>query len=152
MIKDFRHVCIIVRNLDRSLRFYRDILRLRVYKILNVEGEYPETVLGIKGLKLTYVKMRSSNQSKEKPPILELHYWKNPKIGSPKKGYNHISFTVEDIDYEYKRLSKLGVRFISKPVKTPYSNTKVCFCYDPDNNLIEFIEELKSKDRAPRPH
>jgi catechol 2,3-dioxygenase-like lactoylglutathione lyase family enzyme len=86
--------------------------------------------------------MRSLFQSKNSPPILELHCWKNPRI-PPKFCHNHISFTVKDLDYEYKRLRRLGVKFISKPIKTPYANTKVCFCYDPDKNLIEFIEDLK---------
>ena len=124
------------------MRFYRDILGLKVFKILDVEGKYPETLLKIKGAKLTYVKMYFPRESKERPAVFELHYWRNSRI-PPKPGYNHISFTVEDIDYEYKRLSKLGVKFISKPLKTPYTNTKVCFGYDPDNNLIEFVEELK---------
>jgi len=139
MIKDFRHTCIVIKNLKRSLKFYRDILGLKVEKILNVEGKYPETVLGIKKVKLSYVKMKGCNF-----PFLELHCWKNPKI-LPKPSYNHISFTVKDLDYEYKRLKRLGVKFISKPTKTPYADTKVCFCCDPDNNLIEFIEDLKSK-------
>lgn len=149
MIKNFRHACIVVRNLDKSLKFYRDILGLKVFKILNVEGKYPETVLNIKGIKLTYVKMHSPAQSKDSPPIFELHSWKNPRI-LPRRGYNHISFTVEDIDYEYKRLNKLGVKFISKPIKAPDSNTKVCFGYDPDNNLIEFVEELKRYHARPQ--
>lgn len=144
MIKNFRHACIVVRNLDKALKFYKDILGLKVFKILTVEGKYPETVLNIKGVKLTYVKMRSSNQSKNSPAIFELHYWQNPRI-LPKPGYNHIAFTVENIDYEYKRLRKLGVKFISQPIKAPHSNTKICFGYDPDNNLIEFVEELNNE-------
>jgi len=142
MIKDFRHACIVVRDLDKSLKFYRDILGLKVDNILTVKGKYPETVLNIKGIKLTYVKMRTPNQSKNSPPIFELHYWQNPKI-SPRSGYNHISFTVDDIDYEYKRLSKLRVKFISPPQKAPNGDTKVCFAHDPDKHLIEFVEELK---------
>lgn len=144
MIKNFRHACIIVKDLDRALKFYRDIIGLKVSKVLTVEGKYPETVLGIKGVKLTYVKMYSPHQSEDNPPIFELHCWKNPRV-LPRQGYNHISFTVEDIDYEYKRLNKLGIKFISKPIEGPDRNTKVCFGYDPDNNLIEFVEELRHK-------
>ena len=141
MITNFRHVCLVVDNLEESLKFYRDIIGLKVSKILTVEGEYPETAFNIKGIKLTYVKMHTSNQVKDSPPIFELHHWENPRTLS-KTGYNHISFTVEDIDYEYKRLTELGVRFISKPITTPDSNTKICFAYDPNNYLIEFVEEL----------
>lgn len=141
MIKNFRHTCLVVSNLEESLKFYKDIIGLKVFKKLTVEGEYPETAFNIKGIKLTYVKMHSPNQAKDSPPIFELHYWENPRM-LPKAGYNHISFTVEDIDYEYKRLSKSGVKFISKPITAPDNNTKICFGYDPDKNLIEFVEEL----------
>jgi lactoylglutathione lyase len=138
----FRHICILVNNLDKSLKFYRDIIGLKVSKILNLRGAYPEALLNIKGIKLTYVKMRSPGQPKNSPPVFELHYWKKPRVLS-RPGYNHISFTVKDIDNEYKRLSKLGVKFISRPIKTPGGNTRVCFAYDPDKNLIELVEELK---------
>ena len=144
MIKKFRHTCIVVRDLDKSLKFYRDVMGLKVFKILTVKGKYPETVLNIKGVKLTYVKMHSPNQPKNSPPIFELHYWINPRRLS-RAGYNHISFTVENIDHEYKRLSKLGIKFISKPIKAPDRKTKICFGYDPDNNLIEFVEELDER-------
>ena len=142
MIKGFRHVCIVVHNLDTALKFYRDVLGLKVSKIVTVKGRYPQTALNMKKVILTYVKMRSQNQTKYSPPIFELHYFVSPKI-LPKAGYNHISFTVKELEDEYRRLSILGVKFISRPIKATDGNTKVCFAYDPDKNLIEFVEELK---------
>lgn len=141
MIKGFRHTCLVVKDLEKSLNFYCDILGLKVKKIIELEGEYPEKILGVKGIKLIYVKMCSQNQPQNSPPIFELHFWKKPKI-KINPGYNHISFTVKNLDYEYKRLKKLGVKFISPPTKTPYTNTTVCFCYDPDKNLIELVEDI----------
>jgi len=143
MVRNFRHVCLITRNLDKSLKFYRDILGLKVSKILTVEGGYPETALNIKGIRLTYVKMRSPRQPRGSPPVFELHYWERPRMRPEKPGYNHISFTVDDIDRVYKRLHKAGVRCVSRPVKAPEGVTKIFFGYDPDGNLIEFVEELK---------
>ena len=139
MIKGFRHACILISDLNKSLKFYRDILGFKVSKVTTLKGKYPEAVLGIKGIRITYVKLYAPNQAKKTAPILELHYWKNPKK-IPKKTYNHISFTVEDIDYEYQRLRNQGVKFISHPIKPPYRSSKLCFAYDPDGNLIEFIE------------
>ncbi len=108
----------------------------------NIEGRYPQTVLNVKGIKLTYVKLRTQNQPKKNPAVFELHYWKKPKISKRAK-YNHISFTVDNMDREYERLKRRGVRFISRPMQAPHGETKICFGYDPDNNLIEFVEELK---------
>jgi lactoylglutathione lyase len=145
MIKNFRHVCIVVSNLEKSLKFYRDILGLKVYRILTVKGKYPETLLHKKGIELTYVKLRTPDQPKHSPAVFELHYWHNPRI-SPQPGYNHVSFTVENLDSEYKRLKKSGVKLLSPPIKAPDGRTKVCFALDADKYLIEFIEEL-AKDR-----
>ena len=144
MIKNFRHACVAVRDLDAALKFYRDILGLKVSKIITTQGRYPERALNIKGIKLTYAKLRAPGQSKKSPEILELHCWQRPKITSC-KGYNHISFTVKDLGDLYKRLSKSGVSFISGPLKAPHGLTKICFAYDPDNNLIEFVEDLKKR-------
>lgn len=144
MIKDFRHACIVVKDLNRSLKFYRDILGLKVFKICSVRGRYPQAVFNIKGVKLTYVKMYAPNQSRDQRPVFELHCWRKPRI-LPKKGYQHISFSVKDIDYEYNRLTKLGLKFISRPVSAPNRKTKICFVYDPDNNLIELIEDAIKK-------
>lgn len=142
MVKNFRHTCIIVSNLAKSLRFYQDILGLRVFKILTIKGEYPEKLFKKKGIKITYAKLRAPGQKRSAPAIFELHYWQKPLL-LPKPGYVHLSFSVANLASEYQRLSKKGVRFISPPVKTPYLNTKVCFAYDPDNYLIEFVEDLK---------
>ena len=142
MIKSFRHTCIIVNNLNKSLKFYRDILGLRVDKILTVAGKYPETAFNIKGIKLTYAKLRAPCDPKNSPPVFELHCWQKPKI-KPAPGYNHISFTVKNLDSEYKRSHKRGVKFISAPIMAPDKKTKICFGYDPDKNLIELIEDIR---------
>lgn len=142
MIKNFRHACILVKDLDKSLNFYTDLIGLKVAKVLTVKGRYPEAVLGIKGVKLTYAKLRTPGQAKNNPPVFELHYWKNPKL-KQRQTFSHISFTVQDIGCEYKRLSKRGVKFISEPIRSPDGKTKICFAYDPDSNLIEFVEDLK---------
>jgi lactoylglutathione lyase len=141
MIKSFRHACIVVSDLEKSLEFYRDVIGLKVDKVLTVRGRYPEVLLKRKGAQLTYVKMRGPNQPKESPPVFELHHWERPRI-SPRRGYGHISFTVDDLNRDCGRLRALGVKFLSKPVTSPDGKTKLCFGYDPEGNLIEFVEDL----------
>ena len=144
MVKNFRHSCIVVKNLNRSLRFYKNLLGLRLVKIINLEGTFVENALNKKSIKLTYAKLRTLGQPKRSPEVFELHYWKHPKI-SIISGYNHISFTVSNLKEEYKRLKRAGVRFISKPIISPHGKTKICFCYDPDKHLIELVEDIRRK-------
>lgn len=141
MIKGLRHAGVVVHNMNRALKFYKDILGLKVEKDITLKGRHLEKVFNRKGIVLRYAKLYAPAQHKKGSPLFELHCWIKPKI-TPKKGYNHISFTVKNLELEYKRLSKIGVRFFSKPLKSPVTNTKLCFAQDPDGNLIEFIEDL----------
>ena len=141
MITGFRHAGLVVRDMQRALRFYRGILGLKVEKIITLKGRHLETIFNKKGIVLRYAKLYAPGQNKTDAPVFELHCWKNPKR-IPKKGYNHISFTVKDLDFEYRKLSKLGIKFLSRPLNSPVTNTKLCFGQDPDGNLIEFIEDL----------
>ncbi|MFH1641185.1 MAG: VOC family protein [Candidatus Omnitrophota bacterium] len=141
MITGFRHAAVVVRDMQKAIRFYRDRLGLRVEKVITIKGEHLEAIFNKKGIILRYAKLYAPGQHKTEEPLFELHCWKKTKIVS-KKGHNHVSFTIKDLDSEYKRLSKLRVRFISGPHISPASNSKLCFCYDPDNNLIEFVEDL----------
>jgi len=142
MIKQFKHTCVLVKDLNESLKFYRGILGLKVVRKLNVEGSFPETAYDIKGLKITYVKLSASRDPKNTDGLVELQRWQRPKMLS-KKTYSHISFSVDNMELEYRRLKKRGVRFISRPVIAPDGRIKLSFCYDPDNNLIELIEDLR---------
>ena len=140
MIKNLNHVCLIVKDLDRSIKFYCDVMGLRVSKVTGIEGEYPQKVLGVKGVKISYAKLSMPGKFGKSGPVLELHCWRRPRI-LPNKSFSHISFGVKDIDDEYKRLRRKGVRFISKPLTAPDGHARICFGYDPDGNRIEFIEE-----------
>ena len=143
MIKKLDHVCLIVKDLDRSIRFYRDVMGLKVSKVVDIEGEYPQKILGVKNVKISYAKLSVPDKSVRNGPVLELHCWRKPRI-LPNKSFAHISFGLKDIDAEYKKLRRKGVRFIFKPLTAPDGHARICFGYDPDGNRIEFIENKES--------
>jgi catechol 2,3-dioxygenase-like lactoylglutathione lyase family enzyme len=138
---DYRHSCVVVSDLDKALDFYCNLLGMKVFKQLEIDGLYPETLLGVPNVQLTYVKLDFEDpQTCEHPPRFELHYYHNP-ITKPRLSKSHVAFTVEDLQKEYNRLISKGVGFISEPLKAPDSDATVCFCVDPDGNLIELVEE-----------
>ena len=59
-------------------------------------------------------------------------------------------YTVNKIDNLYKKLKKNGVKFFSKPLNSIYDPVKTCFCYDPDYNLIQFVEGNQIKKKKNR--
>lgn len=60
--------------------------------------------------------------------------------GSIKNNQNQnicLSFTVDDIEREYKKVLALGAKVIEGPTKRPWGAINMSF-YDPDNNMVFF--------------
>ncbi len=144
MITDFRHTCILVSDFKKAIRFYRDLLGLKVEKTRVVAGPDAARTFHKKAVSLEYAKLSPPGWPQGRPAPFELHCWHFPKL-RPKKECGHVSFTVEDMDRTYKRLRARGVRFLSGPSCMPSGKSKLCFACDPDGNLIEFIEDIKRK-------
>ena len=143
-MKKFRHAGIVVRDIDKSLHFYKDLLRLRVRKDLDESGDYLDKILKLKGVKVRTIKLAPERGE----GLIELLFFGSRGGGSRKIkadsiGLTHVAFEVEDLDKEYLRLKKNGVRFNAPPQYSPDGYAKVTFCKDPDGVLIELVEILK---------
>ena len=142
-MKEIRHTGIVVSNMEQSLKFYRDILHLKTVKDFTEEGEYIDSISALSGVHLRMVKLTADDGSMvellqyishpNKPPI---------KTGIYDLGCSHIAFTVDDLDKEYERLSKKGVKFNCPPYVSPDGYAKVTFCHDPDGTSIELVEVM----------
>ena len=77
MIRETRHTGLVVRNLERSLAFY-EALGLRVWKRDKESGPFIETVVGIPGVRLEWVKLRASCPSPAGQPPTDwaAHMWR----------------------------------------------------------------------------
>ena len=63
MILATRHTGLVVRDLDKSLVFYRDILGLSIFKRMKESGPYIEWVVGIPGVVLEWIKLKANDGS-----------------------------------------------------------------------------------------
>jgi catechol 2,3-dioxygenase-like lactoylglutathione lyase family enzyme len=143
MIENIRHTAIIVGDLIKSLKFYRDILELKFIVEKTIEGEDITQLLGFHyPAKLTYIKLATKWYSSlieliyfHTPPL----YWVNPGSDFPK--YHHIALTVDNLDKLIIKLKRHNIKLLSEP-KVMY-NCKLVFCRDFEGNLIELVEELK---------
>jgi catechol 2,3-dioxygenase-like lactoylglutathione lyase family enzyme len=138
-----RHVGITVRSLQRAISFYRDILGLKIKREMLEEGEYIDSLSRLKKIRVKTVKMSADDGSLIELLCYESHAGKSFARKICDKGYSHVAFTVENIDYEYGRLKKMGIKFNCTPLVSPDKKAKVVFCRDPEGNLIELVEELK---------
>tara|TARA_B110000503_G_C6991513_1_gene347559 strand:+ start:395 stop:841 length:447 start_codon:yes stop_codon:yes gene_type:complete len=143
---NLRHVGIVSNNLNRSIKFYKDILGFKIIKKMNESGSNLSKVMGLKNVKVTTVKMKPFDGD----TMIELLYWKNPvpkkKINCPKLNYfglTHYAMTVKNIDKLYIKLKNKGVEFLHEPLMSEDKNVKLAFCKSPDGVFIEMVQVLK---------
>jgi len=119
-ITGIHHVSLLVRDTDRSLGFYRDLLGL------SLDTKRPD--LGYPGAWL-----QAGNQQIH---LMELPN-PDPLAGRPGHGGRdrHIALAVSDIGQISKRLAEAGL-----PYTLSRSGRKALFCRDPDENALEFVE------------
>jgi phage portal protein BeeE len=57
-------------------------------------------------------------------------------------GITHICLNVFNLNKLYFELLNKKIIFINEPLINNSKTAKVCFCYDPEGNLLEFVEIL----------
>lgn len=145
MIAGVRHFGIVVSNMERSLKFYRDLLGLKIERSMNESGSFLDNMLNLKNVKVKTVKMSAPNGI----TLIELLEFSFPKGNMNKRhvhdlGSSHVAFTVSDLDAVYKFLQSSGVKFNCPPQLSPDGYAKVTFCLDPDDTPIELVQVLNS--------
>ena len=142
LITEIRHTGLVVKNLDRMLRFYKG-LGLNIVSRDIEKGNFIDNVTGYSNVNLEWVKLSPPNNIN----MIELIKYHNnySKIDlikqSPNQyGCSHVAFTVENIDKAIKQITNLGGSKINEPVKSKKSNVKVVYCNDPEGTLIELVE------------
>jgi catechol 2,3-dioxygenase-like lactoylglutathione lyase family enzyme len=142
MVKEVRHAGIVVSNMDTSLKFYCDLLDLKIKSIANEEGEFLDNMLSKKNVKNKVAKLTANNGT----ALIELIESESFSNVQPRDfftiGASHVAFTVDNLDKTYEYLSNNGVKFNAPPQKSPDGFAKVTFCLDPDNTPIELVEVL----------
>ena len=142
MIKEVRHAGIVVSNLDISIKFYCDLLNLKIKSIANEEGDFLDNMLSRKNVKNKVAKLTANNGT----ALIELIESKSFGNVLPRDfftiGASHVAFTVDDLDETYHHLLNNGVKFNAPPQTSPDGYAKVTFCLDPDNTPIELVEVI----------
>jgi len=139
MIESLRHLGIVVRDMNKSLKFYK-YLGYEVVSDMKEDSKFIDKILGLNGSDLRTVKMAHSDNH-----MIELLHYTNPVSDDYLKrvnfvGCSHFALSVSNIESLYEDLSKNNVEFISKPISN--GKVKVVFCKDPNDVYLELVEEL----------
>ncbi|HXC78741.1 MAG TPA: VOC family protein [Candidatus Acidoferrum sp.] len=117
-----------VRDMDKALHFYRDLLGLEVISPAQIPNKFLKAGGGADGV----------------PEMIVLVPHPDPSVGfpreKPKRVLHHLAFRVEGAEYEKLRDRliaagvevRLGIHPVLKGVRTFYAD-------DPDGNEVEFI-------------
>ena len=141
MINSFHHTALSVSDLDRSIRFYCDLLGMKLdWRIDHRKSEALEKVVGLKNVNVSYAMLSGWGGR------LELFQYHTP-VGQPyppdkplsDNGITHFAFQVEEIGALYEKLLGRGVRF-NTPPQVIREGVKATYLHDPDGIILELIQ------------
>lgn len=143
MIKETRHVGIVVSDMERNLSFWRDVMGLEVAVDFWEEGDFIDTVQHLKNVKLHMIKLVAPDKSMIELLKDERHPTPPPERNTLcDRGIRHIAFTVEDVQESWETLRRHDCEVLSNPVVSPDGRAKLFFARDPEGNLLEIVQVL----------
>jgi catechol 2,3-dioxygenase-like lactoylglutathione lyase family enzyme len=141
MIRGIHHTAISTGDLERSLRFYRDLLGFKEIFSSGWEAgaEKADRITGLEGSSAKLVMLTAGNA------CIELFEYSSPqpRPGDSKRpvcdhGITHLCLDVSDIEDEYERLKAAGMLFHCPP--QDMGGIKATYGRDPDGNIVELLE------------
>jgi catechol 2,3-dioxygenase-like lactoylglutathione lyase family enzyme len=136
----FRHVGIVVNNLDKMIWFYTEILEMDVMYDQIEGGVFLNHILNSKDLSPRILKLGKNGST-----IVELLFFGNCELSDKNlltNGYTHFALTVNNTENLYQKILINNLSVINEPIVSTDNNVKVFFAKDPENNIIEFVELL----------
>ena len=130
----FLHTMLRVGDLERSLRFYGEVLGMTLFS----RKDYPEGKFT-----LAFV---GYGKNPEQAEIELTHNWgvSEYELGS---AYGHVAIGVDDIHQVCDRIRAAGGKITREPGPVKHGTTVIAFVEDPDGYKIELIEQA-SRQRS----
>ena len=123
----FLHTMVRVKDIEKSLAFYTDVLNMKLDHKKRLEDCWLYFLTDEENtcqIELTY--------NDETP---EGGY----ELGS---GFGHFAFSVESLDEFTDKINKLGYSYLYPPFDLNGKDSKIAFINDPDGYEIELIEKV----------
>jgi len=129
-------VAVVVSDKKRAIRWFRDVLGMRVAYIGPPESNTDPTVQGSPEDPGHWIEMGPPR------PMTRVHLCRL-EDGRTEPGPTGITFLSDNIMEDYSRMEKKGVRFLSRPKKMEWGEW-LCQFTDPDGNEFDLKQQRNS--------
>jgi catechol 2,3-dioxygenase-like lactoylglutathione lyase family enzyme len=142
MLKNFDHLTIVVRDLERAKSFFA-VLGFKEAMSVVIAGEPFASYMGVAGIEADHVTLVLEHVS-PRTEIQLLHYRHPDPLPDPnirdlhKLGMNHICFAVDDIESEVSKLKSHG--FTTRNDIMDFHSRKLVFVEGPEGVTIELSQ------------
>ncbi|GAV10225.1 VOC family protein [Paenibacillus sp. chi10] len=128
-VRKMEHVGIMVRNIEQSIRFYEEVIGLKLKgTLLHTNGVIRLAFLGWDGADETEVELVEGY----------------PGSLTEEGRVHHIAFTVDDIEAELARMKSLPhVELIDEELVTLPNGSRYFFFKGPDGERLEFFQSTR---------
>lgn len=123
----FLHAMIRVSNLEKSLKFYKEILGFDIVKELRLD-DCTLYYLGCKDSGDFQIELTDNDSKVE-----------NYENGN---AFGHFAFATDNLQEVEQKMKNLGLDWLYEPYELDKINSKIAFLKDPDGNEIELIQQM----------
>lgn len=124
----FLHTMIRVKDIDASLKFYTEVLNMKLDHKKRLEDCW------------LYFLTDEENTCQIELTVNDETPEKGYNIGT---GFGHFAFSVDSLDAFTAKIAKLGYDYLYPPFDLNGKGSKIAFINDPDGYEIELIEKVE---------
>jgi len=140
---ELNHVGLTVKDLERSIAFYRDVIGLTEGKRLELKSEVYRTYTRNPGAHIKFTYMTSDNFTLQLieyvgggGDALDLSH---NRVGCP-----HLAFRVPDAEAKYREIQQRGDGEVISDIVQLSPRSRNFYAKDPDGVLIEFSQAVQT--------
>jgi len=131
-MKKIDHIGVAVKDLDKALSLYRDVLGMEI----GGTDEVPAQKVRLAFVPVGDTRLELLEATQEDSNIAKF-------IANKGEGVHHIALQVDDIDGALVKLKEKGVRLINQEAVPGAHNTRIAFMHPKETNgvLLELVEQ-----------
>lgn len=133
MLKKISHIGLAVKNLDRAIEFYRDVLQMEIRNRVKVESQ---------GVEIAFIKIGGTAELELLAPLRE-DSGVARFLAKQGPGLHHICFEMDNIEQRLDWLKDHGVAMIDETPRVGAEGDKIAFAHP--KSMLGVLTEFKEK-------